>query len=276
MTNVTYSNDALSAKSIFYNKPFSVYVEGKDDILFWSYVFEISGLKPHIEEAVGRDGIYGYINEIVNNGAKYIVACDNDHNDFTNKRPEHKNIISTYGYSIENSMYNPININDVISKLSKKSLDLSPLINAWIEKFCNEAIHLLKYDIANHKYNKGVSICGDTCYRFLSTPSSHKLSEDSINNYLKDLANNFDQNEINECDELIKGGNKDVWFLIKGHFLTNAVINFIKNTVFKMSGISLKYLSSDILYSLTIDIKPKWEEKNDIVHLVEKIKKIQI
>ena len=61
--------------------------------------------------------------------------------------------------------------------------------------------------------------------------------------------------------------------MIKGHFITNALINLVKYSVKKHSGDS-KGMTPDFLYSITVDCKDNWEDRIDIKAIVEKIKKI--
>ena len=50
MDSLEYSKEALGAKGLFYNKKTTVYVEGKDDPLFWEKIFELAGLEVYIED----------------------------------------------------------------------------------------------------------------------------------------------------------------------------------------------------------------------------------
>lgn len=273
MDNLEYSIDALDAKSLFYNKEFTVYVEGKDDILFWKYLFELADVNAYIEEVGGDKEIDKYIEKILNEKAMFIVACDNDHKPFMDESIVHPNIITTYGYSIENSMYNAFVINDIICKLSRNSVDVKEYIEDWANKFTDDVFELLKYDIANHKYNKGISILGDNCSRFLISENSHLVNQERVQFFLNQVKDTFTEKELSEVEELISESKKANWFLIKGHFLTKATVNIIKYFVKEISGISTGSISSDMIYSLTINIKESWTEKIDIVTVVEEIKK---
>ncbi|NJW55651.1 DUF4435 domain-containing protein, partial [Salinimicrobium oceani] len=105
--------EALEAKGLFYNKEITVYVEGQDDPLFWKYIFDLSKFRAHIEDVGGNLQLEKYIDKIIQENADFYVARDNDHSDFINHTKNHQRIINTYGYSIENSMYNMATIQEI-------------------------------------------------------------------------------------------------------------------------------------------------------------------
>jgi hypothetical protein len=273
MDSLEYSIDALDAKGLFYNKCLTVFVEGKDDVLFWDYLFKIAEVSAHIEDVGGDKEIEKYIVDILDNDASFLVACDNDHNDFIETKINHPQIIRTYGYSIENSMYNFDKIEDIISKLSRQRVGVKNVIEKWAEDFSNQVYELLKYDIANHKYKKGVAVFGDSCVRFLKSNSSHKLSKEKINQYIGSIKDKFEDFEIQEVERLLNTSEKEFWYLIKGHFLTNATMNLIKSLVNEQCGANCG-ISLDMIYSLTIDCTENWDNRIDILTVVNEIRKL--
>nr|WP_320022341.1 DUF4435 domain-containing protein [uncultured Draconibacterium sp.] len=274
MDSLEYSVDALEAKSLFYNKSISVYVEGKDDVLFWQYLFNIAEISAHIEEVGGDSEIEKYIVEILDNNAGFVVAYDNDHNEFMDNSVEHPRLIRTYGYSIENSMYNFKQIENVVSKLCRESVDVMSIIEEWAEEFTNNVYDLLRYDIANHKFKKGIQVFGDNCVRFLTSNSSHKISSEKVNKFIEKISDKFSEEEMLKVDYLLSVSKKEFWFLIKGHFLTNATMNLIKSLVRKMSGGSCA-ISLDMIYALTIDCTESWEDRIDIFTVISEIRKLK-
>lgn len=274
MSSLEYSTDALEAKALFYNKSFSVYVEGKDDVLFWEYLFNIAEISAHIEDVGGDKEIKKYITNILEDNAGFIVACDNDHNDFIEPKINHPQIIRTYGYSIENSMYNFKKIQDIVSKLCRQSVDIKAIIEEWAEEFTNKVYDLIRFDIANHKFKKGIQVFGDNCVRFLKSNSSHRISSTKIQAFIESIRNQFSDEELEQVDELLKVSQKDFWFLIKGHFLTNATMNLIKALVRKQSG-DCCTISLDMIYALTIDCTENWEDRIDIITVVNEIRKLE-
>lgn len=252
---LSYSTDALNVKSLFYNKRFVVYVEGQDDINFWDNLFSsITEIPFQIEESPGGiTGLKDYIERIVNEDAKIIVACDSDYNTVKSidTKYVHDRIIRTYGYSIENSMYCPHNINQLIRRYGRLRKDFTPIIEGWYDDFLKESEILLIYDLANHLFTKGIQILGDKCIKFLSTDKSPNLSETKIKKFILDISEHFEHEQIEHSKILITNSNKELRFLIKGHFLTNGVVNLIKETIRKETHSNVS-ISIDSLYALTV------------------------
>lgn len=275
MAELEYSNEALEAKGLFYNKKYTVYVEGKDDLYFWEKLFSLAEIESHVEDVGGKNELKKYIDKIIDEGADFYVARDNDNSEFFDYQTEHDNIISTYGYSIENSMYwYPSPIEETISKFCRKKLDFSNEFNNWLSNFTKDIYDLIVYDIANNKFEKGISVFGDNCYKFLTSQNSYKVCSNKISSFIDSIKSNFSEAEISEVKELINQSEKDLWFLIKGHFITHALINLIKNSIKKETG-SSKSITTDYLYSITVDCSENWKNRIDIKSVVDRINKIK-
>lgn len=274
MDSLEYSKEALEAKGLFYGKQLTVYVEGQDDVLFWTYLFNIADIDAYIEEVGGSNEIEKYITDILENDAGFFVACDSDHSDFFDNPISHDRIIKTYGYSIENSMYNFGSINSIISKFGRKKINVVEIIEKWAHDFCDNIYDLIIYDIANHKYQKGVKILGNCSIPFLTSKKSTKINPERVEKFINSVKNNFSEDEIETVTKLLNDSKKDFWYHIKGHFLSHAVLNLIKHLVNKETGLD-KSLNLDSLYSLTIDCTENWENRVDIKTVVNRIKEIK-
>ncbi len=274
MDSLEYSTEALEAKALFYNKQVTVYVEGQDDVLFWTYLFDIADINAHIEDVGGIEEINKYISKILDENAGFYVACDLDHSDFIDNAITHKKVIRTYGYSIENSMYSIMSINSIVSKLSRKKVDVIEITEKWAQDFCNDVYDLIVYDIANHKFNKGISVMNNCSIRFLTSKRSNKVSPQKVKAFIESIKDNFSEEEFSIVKNLLNQSQKDFWYHIKGHFLSHAVINLIKKLVKNETGQD-KSISLDSLYTLTIDCSEDWENRIDIKTVVDKIKEIK-
>jgi hypothetical protein len=274
MDNIEYSIEAAAAKGLFYNKKYTVYVEGDDDVMFWSHLFDIAKIEAHIEEVGGSEEISKKITEILDENASFIVACDLDHSDFLDSVVEHNQIIRTYGYSIENSMYYSDNIEKAIQKLGKKPKKIKEDIEKWALTFSDNLFDLLVYDVANQLFNKGVRVFGDNCIRFLNSNKSIEVCNSNVQTYIDSIKNNFSESEIEIVTELIKKSKKEIWFHLKGHFITHGIINLIQHYVKEFTGNKCS-ISHDSLYALTIDCSQDWNSRIDIKTVVEKIEKLK-
>jgi hypothetical protein len=275
MNDLDYSIEALEAKGLFYNKTITVYVEGKDDPLFWDNLFNIAEVEAHIEDVGGSQELEKYIKNIVDSDAEFYVATDNDHNDFLDDVTAHPKIIRTYGYSIENTMYHSQHeIERAVSKFCRKKVDISTDFNNWLNEFTNSVRDLIILDIANHKFKKGVCIFGDNCYKFLKGQKSHEICALKTVKFIASVKSNFAAEEIETVENLINQTDKELWFHIKGHFITHAIINLIKKLVRKNSGQTIS-LTPDFLYTLTIDCRENWINRIDLKTVIDDIKKIK-
>ena len=274
MASLEYSQEAEEAKGLFYNKDITVYVEGDDDVLFWSYLFKLAKIDAHIEDVGGNEEINKKIKDILDNDATFIVACDSDHSSFKPTAVEHERIIKTYGYSIENSMYAPLNVEKVIINLAKRPKALKEEIEKWAEDFSNNLYDLLVYDIANHVFDKGVQVFGNNCQRFLESGTSKEVSNKQVADYINGIKEKFTEDEINQVKGRLSKTDKELWFHLKGHFITHGVINLIQYHVKSISG-SKCNIPLDSLYALTIDCTSSWKDRIDIRTVVSKIEKLK-
>jgi hypothetical protein len=251
---LSYSTDALNVRSLFYNKKISVFVEGKEDILFWDFIFKnCKQTEYNIEETSGYENLLLYMDRIVEDDAQIVVACDCDHSPFLeNYKYNHNRIIKTYGHSIENTMYCVHNLEQTIKRFAKTRKTFRLQIQSWYKRFSESSIELLKYDIANVRYSKGVKVFGDKCNRFLKNDDSTELSQAKIKSYLTAIILKFTTQEIEDCTKLIESDPRELRYLIKGHFLTNGIINLIKQQVLEETGLKIT-ISIDSLYSIMVN-----------------------
>ena len=151
----SYSTPALNVLRHFYECEVLIFVEGNSDILFWHVIAQKAGLiNTKIESVGGNTQIKKKINQIIDEDAKIIVACDLDHSPFIDGISVHPQIVKTYGYSIENTMYCPASLNRFLKKLSRQLKIMDNSTGEWLSEFVKQTKTLLIYDIANHRYNK--------------------------------------------------------------------------------------------------------------------------
>jgi len=253
MTELRYSVPALNVLRRFHRASAVVFVEGDDDRHFWRNIAQANGLPSiYVESADGVKSLDEVEGKILNDGARVIIARDADHKPFTRDAVHHPRIVYTYGYSIENTLYCPNTINDLARKLARSLSDYTTIAFEWYSKFSKTAKELLIYDVANHRFKRGITVFGNSCHRFLESASSPYLSAKKVNNFLESLSTNFSQEEVNECVSLVEADPREIRWLIKGHFLTLAVVNLIKHIVRNARSKSIA-LSLENLYSGTVD-----------------------
>lgn len=269
MDNLQYSNDALEVISDFYNCELTIYVEGEDDVIFWDNIFKLSDKQFHIEDAGGIEELKKYIKKIEEENVDIYVAKDNDYCDFFENQISNERIFSTYGHSIENTLYSINSIKNIIKNFSRlKGADLPEAIdielNSIIEDFKQKIKPVLIYEIANDVYNKGVSVLGINTCKFLTSNNSVNLCETKINNFIEQNIAKFQVEEIELISAKLDENPKSIWNLVRGHFLTNFVANLIKKLVKKLSLKNIN-LPIDVIYPLFIDIN-LLKNSDDINH----------
>lgn len=280
---LVYSNDALSVTHSFYNKKCMVYVEGDDDVSFWDAIFEKAVPNDYyeIEPLGGNKGeMTKYINKILKGEIRnVIVACDKDYITYLDKNPYiSPYIITTYGYSIENTMFCPTNIAVYLKRLSKSTKDYSGVVDNWYDDFCKKAKLLLPYDIANfiNVWNGSTepmtSFFGENCCRFLENASSPNLDANKITQYTDSHKSEYPAEMISSITEKINTDTRDLRNIIKGHFITNGVMNLITKET-KAVGHLTKIEKNQMYASFCSCIIPcpqLCQEKKDIIEKINK------
>jgi hypothetical protein len=132
-----YATDALNVLDKFHQAAFVIYVEGSDDIVFWSTLFNKAGEADfYIDYAGGIEELKKIMAQIINEDARVIVACDSHYSFLLGTSYIHDRIIRTLGHSIENTMYCPNILNQAINKLCRTLEDRKDAIHKWINEFC--------------------------------------------------------------------------------------------------------------------------------------------
>jgi hypothetical protein len=248
MSELNHSREAAEVLSMFYGKEITVFVEGPDDVWFWSSLFEKYGnAKLHFEEVKGYQQLKKRMDEIINDEAVFIVAADGDYSAFTDSIIHHR-IVRTYGYSIENTMYCPRTLNNVAQRMARSRDSFYDTMIDYIKDFNEKSRCLLIIDIANQVHQKGLSLECENSSRYLTNSQSVSLDENKINEQCDQHSTSFTKDEIDEITQKIDDDGRGVYVLIRGHFITNIATNWIKKEVYKSNHRHI-LISHDNLYS---------------------------
>lgn len=228
MSDFEYSTDALNAKSIFYRARIIIYVEGDDDVLFWSAIFStVPNFEFHIEPLGGSNELDTYIEKIQSGELHAIAARDSDYLTHTKGKANHDRILYTYGYSIENTLYTAESIH-ALAKLWCKDISLERSVcNEWLESFGDGIRSLLTLDIANAKTGLGLHVLRDNCSQFMQSKTSQHLCHERIALKIGEIRKLLPAEVLANVNELIDGTAPDIVVAIRGHFLASAVSRFI-------------------------------------------------
>ncbi|MDT8389821.1 MAG: DUF4435 domain-containing protein [Lentisphaeria bacterium] len=183
---------------------------------------------------------------------RVVVACDSDHSPFASGSPRHPQIVRTYGYSIENTMYCPTNLNSACRKTARSDGDFQVEIMTWYDEFSHACKELLVYDIANHIYSVGHAIFGDNCCQFLQGKNSRFLDASRVARFVESVAPAFAAIDIDSVRLALNKDERPLRLLIKGHFLTNAVMHMISDFAEAYRSKRVK-VSHEFLYGMIAD-----------------------
>ena len=166
--------------SKFYSHRILVWVEGSDDRLFWGEVFpkEYKGFRVHFKLAYGSP-ILKYARDISEGKIIAVVALDSDYDEVKRYKPEHSMVLKTRRYSIENYLYVPEIVDELLS-LKTRNRAQSNLGQRW-EEHISKAIRKLVYlDFASTSYGVGQKVLGDNSARYMQTsPKTSEFSQAS-------------------------------------------------------------------------------------------------
>lgn len=260
MADINYdfkrSVDSELATAYFFEKEYMGFVEGKDDILYWSKKLEEHNINNiHFEEFSGKENINKELEELLRNKELKFIFLDRDYNEILKKMLENDQVIYTYGYSIENtfccieSLVEIILDCEIIQKKEKEKIEkIKEDIDEFLEKVKKQVIELLIFDILNEKK------AGQEGYRatgFIPTKSYAEFfknnfewkSEETKENLFSFAQCNFKQEEIDELKEFFVS--RDWKKYIRGHFLNSIFLLIFKK--FVSGSITLQFFNKTLI-----------------------------
>lgn len=278
-----HSNEGISISSRFYNKRVMVYVEGPDDIPFWDALFQrvVDESFYEIEAVNGKIQLSDYISKIEDGSiSNAFVATDLDYCFYpSDGRSQSAYVIYTYGHSIENTMFCPQNVAAFIKRAARSTKDFCPQVEKWYQSICERVRVLLPYEILNstdvdccfHVSDGNNSILGKKFYFFKDKTDELSL-DPSIIETETNSHQDFDQNEISRIDEFLTTRSpRETRHLIQGHFLADAAMNFIRESLRKMGQ---KGFSDNSIYLSFFDCYAKCPSLcHDKTHVCNYIKR---
>ncbi|MEG9544939.1 DUF4435 domain-containing protein [Mannheimia sp. HC-2023] len=252
--NLEYSLDAENTLSYFTETDYIVYVEDKDDEFFWKKILSIFATGKtfsfRYEENITGCKILDEKIDLIHSGAlndSIIVARDSDYLDYQNIKTHHKNILYTYGHSIETCLFSNIALYSIIENYSRGSVSIEH-IQKWLNECHAKLQELIKLDIAVQMNQCGIQVLGNSCDRFLVGKNSYELDSEKISNFIDTIidGNNDIKVSISYIGEI-------PFHFIKGHFLVSLISQFIrKNCLYKSLPLNNLMSTSFILLEQTL------------------------
>lgn len=90
-------------------------------------------------------------------------------------------------------------------------------------------------------------------YYFQNNQNKGYLDENKIDTYLQTISSDFDSNRISEITQKVKTHEKDVRYLIQGHFIAKAIMEYMRKRVKQIKG--NVNAPNEAIYESVIDCK---------------------
>lgn len=229
--SLEHSFGGISVLNQFYGTSVTLYVEGDDDIPFWNCLFKKFAPKDfyEMEQTHGKEGLLRYIDGIKDGSLQNVmVACDSDYScilqETSNSNPL---IVTTYGHSIENSMFCKSMLAAYLSRITTSTKDYTEEVEQWLSTIENGAYKLLLIDILNAQKPDGNS------YRCLTmgfprfSDKKGNLLQAKVNEVVHEAEQIFSTEDFEKVKEILDSVNKPIYKILQGHFVAGAVNEFI-------------------------------------------------
>jgi hypothetical protein len=277
MNSLNYSPGALNTLSLFHRKKHVIYVEGPEDIRFWEIILSQSGLDSFlVKPAGGINELNKYTDSVLNSDATIVIARDSDYSIFSKERSKHPRVIFTYGHSIENSLQSKKVINAVINNyIHSSQTNFEQEIDSWHVEFSDGLHDLLIMEIANSfRIKNGVEVMGKSCVKLLPNNKSHIPCPTKTKKSTEELYPLFSEQEITNAKNMLSRIKKDIIWLIRGHFITSASLNFIKHIVKRERGIDFTMDNNSFYAMLISNFDKRLLEKEDRSYIKRQITRL--
>jgi hypothetical protein len=246
MAQLEYSIEAVNVLKKFYRAEALVYVEGDDDIPFWTAVFSAAkGVSVAVECAGGVEEAEKFVRRIEEEDAKIIVARDSDYSLYAGRRSVSDRVVYTLGYSIENSLYTQSVIKRIAHILHRKVAPSDADVASWLRSFVDSLRRVITNDLAVSLSGLGIVALSDNCESFMVNNSSPFTSQAKIDARLARIEARVSQEARDRAEAALSdnGGFHDL--VLRGHVLASAVLRFVR----EHSG---RKVSHDTLYTTAI------------------------
>lgn len=225
MADLEYSSEALNARNEFLGIKTVIYVEGDDDVLFWTEIFsEVADDKFEVEPMGGSMQLDNRIKEIESGKIKAIAARDSDFLKILQKSTKHPRVLYTHSYSIENSLYVTDSILELTKSFCKNNKVQKSECEEWLTTLAKNIAPLVHIDIANEHSLSGQPTIGDNCARFMQ---GNTVCSSKVSNFVDEASKKIPLDSIKIYKNKIGADCLPVINNIRGHFLATAVHKYI-------------------------------------------------
>jgi hypothetical protein len=216
-------------------------------VQFWSKVFQqFCSFKIEVIPVGGAVEIDRKIDRIISEDLRVLAARDSDHTKVRNIHKSDNRVVYTYGYAIENTLFTPSSVTEILSVLARVAT-VDPLsVEQWFDAFFECSKNYLHFDLTNSIKGWGVGL-PDNCSGFMQSKKSCVFNQGKLEAYLiKNFGRVLTDAEKNEVELLIERYPLRLPYLFRGHFLQSAVNAFISN--FLAASAKKSNCSNDAMY----------------------------
>lgn len=233
MSAPVYSQKALAVRSKFTKRLIHCFVEWEEDKVFWSTVMTFYNknflLRFHMAGDCGA--VDNIIDLIINGDENKMAIRDSDYLEIISSKIDHPRIIYTFGYSVENSIYNAKNLTRAIECLALGDRITIKEVEDWLKDCADKLEDLIILDIADITLSRGVGPLGDSSVGFVAHHKDYEIDEHIVNQKLAQYSHLFSQSEIDSAKLKYNKYRKRKYLLIRGHFLNHITVNFINRKI---------------------------------------------
>lgn len=235
MAALEYSNAALNVRAAFFGASKMLYVEGDDDVIFWEAVLRAFGKQGFKVEGVGGiEELKKKINKIRANEINSVAASDADFSKLSQSSVPIRNVMVTYGHSIENSLINPRSLHQIAKiygRIPEGKISEHELAE-WLNDLEGHFIDLVLYDAANQIHGLGHAVLSNHCTQFMtgqqsSSPSANKIAE-AVRHHSSDTLLHGHMVAVKAVFSAT--GNRGLDYM-RGHFLANAAMKKVNRMI---------------------------------------------
>lgn len=261
MTGLAYSTSALNTLPAFHGVRWVVFVEGQDDVVFWSAVFRCAGAEP--AEFKPTPFVERYAQAVVDDDAVVVVARDRDHRGACGELTVHPRLLWTEGHSIENHLCRADLVAAALASLARTGVDDVHEVEEWLAHVDEALADALVREVANCISDAGHRVLGTSCQPFMTSKRSASFCPDRLARCVEQADDALSADALDAAREKLDDDERRVYYAVRGHFLVSAVFRFLKHRAERTRGAAVK-LSIEHVFTLLLALfEARWAEERE-------------
>jgi hypothetical protein len=275
MPDLQYSAKALDTLRYFHRTRFVVFVEGHEDIPFWTMIFDLGGMeKAYFKLAGGHAELTKYVNAIVVDSADVVVARDADFDDMLGGRVDHPRVLYTFGYAIENTICSDTAIAGALRLFLYSNDDPLPVVHEWIRMLGDTLERMIILDIASRMDNEGVLVPMDNALRFFDRRNRSQISATLVESAAVPIETQIPVSRVVEARARLGASAKPLRYYFRGHCLFSAVLHLVVDSTRRAGrGITL---SREALFGVLMsETRNRLKDSGEWAHYERELRRLR-